>query len=64
MEASVEAVGAVDAVEADWGLNDPQGPRDGRFVLVAGAGAFPRAEYCTYRAGRPFCRKILLCFSM
>ena len=35
MEASVEAVDAVDPVEADGGgLNDPKGPRDGR-VLVA-----------------------------
>jgi len=34
VEVSVEAVDAVDAVEVDGGgLEDPQGPRDGRHVL-------------------------------
>ena len=45
VEVSAEAVDAVDAVEDDGGgLNDPQGPPDGRGrrVLVA----FPRAEDC------------------
>ena len=48
MEASVKAVDALDAVEADGGGLEDQGPRDGRRVLVATvlAEAFPRAEYC------------------
>ena len=44
-----------EAVEVDGGvLEDPRVLEDGRRVLVAtvlpnGAGAFPRAEYCTER---------------